>query len=204
MSDDWNPQLLAKLQQDYRDLRVHAETIRSIQTKYRWLDAALNEGSSVERSRWQTIVSAYPGALREAEMCSPDTLRSRCSTALALDSWLGRSRTELLADAGAGTLILWHDLHQLLKDLQTWRSLETSKHQDVDAFLAWAAEQSTAGDRIRWPASQQPLRMNQKQRPDQRTAYAWLGLLTDICEQTLLTRLLDRVGARRRTPLSSA
>lgn len=192
-----NPNALANAQSTYQALRLDEPTLRSIQRKYQKLETILAKDEAIAPSEWKALVSDYPGSLREVEMCAPKTLKERARAAMQLQIKLGSSRRELLDEPLNASLILWQDLHQLLGELQQWRASEDSRNQDVGGFLAWVNRQPNCNSRVPWPASGASLITNQRGRPTQHTAYAWLSMISAIAEKALLERLLDRLGARR-------
>lgn len=194
----WNQEQLGHARSCYHELSLDLETVLDIQEKYRQIEDILSCGNQAEATNWKPLVASYPGLLRESEMCSPETLRARISTSAKLQAWTGKNRSELLADPKIAPLILWHDMHQLLRDLQDWRATPGTKHEQLPSFLSWVAKHRHRPGRIEWPPCAAALVSNQQQRPSQHSAYAWLARLIEISENALLERLVDRVGARRR------
>lgn len=178
----------------YRRQVIRASDCQAIAEKYCLL-GTLND--THDRSGWQSYTAKFPGALREAEMCSESSLRARISSAASFTRWIGQDREACLHAVVDRSLLLWHDLHLLLGDLQRWRARYARLKLDIHHFVRWTQESEILESRQRWPPQADELKANLQGRPCSNTALQWLATRAELDSCTLLSFLVDRPGAAR-------
>lgn len=191
-----NEALLSQARDEYRQSKIEAEQARMIQRKYEALWQIVSSNQIPRPEYWKNLTTRYPGILREAEMCSLSTIRSRRSAAQCLQTEATKTRLELLTQTPYQPIIYWHDAHQLLRDIFVWRSDPAHRSKNLDSFWIWTQHKDPTSLSPSWPRRPGFLVGNQRNRPDQHTAYAWLAQLTHQKKSSLLELLVDRLGAK--------
>lgn len=180
----------------YLACQLSAAHAAAILKKYQLMNSLLRQPSPIQDAQWQGLTAKFPGALRELEMCSPETLQKRGAIALALQEDIGQPRAKLLESTDYPPIVLWHDAHAMLRDLQSWRSQAQATQRDLQAMHRFLHNPAITCDFEFWPNTAQPLIPNGRGRPDQHTVYQWLAELAGIPHAKLLRTLVDRTGAR--------
>lgn len=177
----------------YLQVPLQTHAAQGIERKYRELGAIIASQRRPGDQEWQRLSQTFPGILREAEMCAPETIAQRAEQAKRAGSWVGKKRGVLLQDPMRQAILWWDDAHQLLRDLIAWRRFIGSKNEGSDAFLRWTKSRDAWGF---WPESSDLLVLNASRRLDQHSAYHWLAALNGMERPGLMRVLLDRRGAR--------
>lgn len=178
----------------YKREAIGAKDCQAIEEKYRLLGAL---HKTHEATRWRSYAARFPGAMREAEMCSDANLRARMRCARGFTRWIGQTRAVCLQAPVDRSVLLWHDLHLLLRDLQRWRARYGRRKLDLHHFLRWTQNSGDAECRRRWPLPGARLHANAHGRPCSSSALHWLATRAELESPTLLSLLVDRPGAAR-------
>ena len=170
----------------YWDRQISRLTWQLFVEKY-WLMHVLVSNGSRNRELLRTLALQWPGALREAEMCSVRTVAQRFSAACAAASQPVLTGRDAL-ERGWSSIWLWLDLHLLLGDIQKWRRSRVNFERTPGAFLAWRAHQP--GENL-WPELSW-LEPDERGYVDAAMAYRWLARWSGLGVQSLYEQLFDR------------
>jgi len=171
---------------------IFATDKEDVQEKYSLVVALERIPESERRPGLRHVADRWPGALREAELVSPEEMQARRRA--AYDLVAGASRE------GGGppreAVVLWHELHRLLHDQRALRAGGEAAHEDVNLDRLIALDRSRArreGQSPRWPAPDHLRALTgAKVRP--RQAYLWLAARAGLTLAALHSKLFLRVG----------
>lgn len=172
--------------------RMSARDNDEAREKYKRVVALERMAEEERRPALRAVARRWPGALREAELVSPEAMAARTEAARGLVA--GEPRRGGGAPREAVTL--WHALHHLLRDQRTLR-LESggrSEEVSVDRLVAQDVEGAEREDRARrWPEAQH-LRALTGANVRPRQAYLWLAAQTSLSLAGLHAKLFRRAG----------
>jgi hypothetical protein len=160
--------------------------------KYERVVALETMAEEERRPALRAVARRWPGALREAELVSPQVMAARRDAAQALVAGAPRRGGGAPREAVA----LWHALHHLLHDQRALRLESGSRSQEVsvDRLVARDVAGAELEERARrWPDAEH-LRALTGANVRPRQAYLWLAAQTSLSLAGLHAKLFRRAG----------